>query len=109
MLPLTDARDKAQVVWALAVLKEQAAVPDILAEFSAGHLQNLENLDKTPSFDPKVIIDVVGPQKIASNELLTHKDKSVRTLVAAALSEAGHARGRRAADQAAQRLRTPKW
>lgn len=88
VLPLTDARDKAQVVWALAVLKEQAAVPDILAEFAAGHLQNLENLDKTPSFDPKVIIDVVGPQKIASNELLTHQDKSVRTLVAAALSEA---------------------
>jgi HEAT repeat protein len=63
-------------------------VPDILAEFSAGHLQNLENLDKSPSFDPKVIIDAVGPQKIASNELLTHKDKAVRTLVAAALSEA---------------------
>jgi HEAT repeat protein len=88
VLPKTDARDKAQVVWALAVLKEPAAVPDILAEFSAGHLQNLEDLEKKPSFDPKVIVDVVGPQRIASDELLKHKDKSIRTLVAAALSEA---------------------
>lgn len=88
VLPKTDARDRAQVVWALAVLKEQAAVPEILATFSAGLLQNLEDLDKKPAFDPKVIVEVVGPQKIASDELLTHKDKSVRTLVAAALSEA---------------------
>ncbi len=88
VLPRTDARDRAQVVWALAVLKEAAAVPDILVEFAAGRLQNLEALDKSPSFDPKVIIDVVGPQKIASDELLTHKDKAIRTLVAAALSEA---------------------
>ncbi len=87
VLPRTDARDKAQVVWALAVLKESAAVPAILEEFASGHLQNLEALDKSPSFDPKVIIDAVGPQRIASDEFLTHKDKSIRTLVAAALSE----------------------
>lgn len=87
VLPKTDARDKAQVVWALAVLKEQAAVPEILSEFAAGHLQNLEGLDRKPMFDPKVIVDVVGPQKLASDELLKHKDKSVRTLVAASLSE----------------------
>jgi HEAT repeat protein len=88
VLPKTDARDKAQVVWALAVLKEPAAVPDILAEFSAGHLQNLEDLDKKAAFDPKVIVDAVGPQKLASDELLKHPDKSVRTLVAVSLSEA---------------------
>lgn len=87
VLPKTDAKDKAQVVWALAVLKEQAAVPDILSEFTSGHLQNLEDLDKKPAFDPKVIVDVVGPQKLASDELIKHKDKSVRTLVAASLSE----------------------
>jgi HEAT repeat protein len=87
VLPKTDARDKAQVVWALAVLKEPAAVPDILAEFTSGHLQNLEDLDKKTAFDPKVIVDVVGPQKLASDELLKHKDKSVRTLVAVSLSE----------------------
>ena len=88
VLPKTDARDRAQVVWALAVLGEQAAVPDILAEFAAGHLQNLEDLNGEQSFDPKVIVDVVGPQQLASDELITHKDKAVRTLVAVALSEA---------------------
>jgi HEAT repeat protein len=87
VLPKTDARDRAQVVWALAVLKEPAAVPDILSEFTMGRLQNLEDLDKKSAFDPKVIVEVVGPQKLASDELLKHKDKSVRTLVAASLSE----------------------
>ncbi len=88
VLPKTDSRDKPQVVWALAVLKEPAAVPEILAEFAAGHLQNLENLDKKPAFDPKVIVEVVGPQKLASDELIKSKDKAIRTLVAIALSEA---------------------
>jgi HEAT repeat protein len=87
VLPKTDARDKAQVVWALAVLKEQAAIPAILAEFTSGHLQNLEDLDRKGAFDPKVIVDVVGPQRLASDELLKHPDKAVRTLVAASLSE----------------------
>ncbi|MDB4972908.1 MAG: repeat protein [Myxococcaceae bacterium] len=87
VLPKTDATDKPQVVWALAVLKEPSAVPDILSEFSSGHLQNLEDLDGNPSFDPKVIVDVVGPQKIASDELLKNSNKSIRALVAAALAE----------------------
>jgi HEAT repeat protein len=34
VLPKTDTRDKPQVVWALAVLKEPAAVPDILKKIS---------------------------------------------------------------------------
>ncbi len=88
VLPKTDARDRPQVVWALAVLKEQAAIPDILQEFTSGHLQNLEDLDRKPTFDPKVIVDVVGPQRIASDELLKNPNKSVRALVAAALAEA---------------------
>lgn len=88
VLPQTSAVDRPQVVWALAVLKEPAAVPDILTEFSSGHLQNLEDLEGKVSFDPKVIVDVVGPQKLASDELLKHKEKSIRALVAAALAEA---------------------
>jgi HEAT repeat protein len=91
VLPKTDARDKAQVVWALAVLKEQAAIPAILTEFTSGHLQNLEDLDRKGAFDPKVIVDVVGPQRLASDELLKHPDKAVRTLVAASLSESATA------------------
>ena len=88
VLPKTDEKDRAQVVWALAVLKEQAAVPEILSQFSMGRLQRLEDLDKKNAFDPKVIADVVGPAKLASDELITHKEKSVRVLVASALSEA---------------------
>lgn len=91
VLPKTDTRDKPQVVWALAVLKEAAAVPEILSEFAAGHLQNLEDLDKKPAFDPKVIVDVVGPAKLSSDELIKSKDKAIRTLVAVALSEAASA------------------
>lgn len=88
VLPNTTTIDKPQVVWALAVLKEAAAVPEILAEFAAGHLQNLEGLDGKEVFDPKIITDVVGPQRLSSDELVKHNDKAVRVLVAMALSEA---------------------
>jgi HEAT repeat protein len=91
VLPATTAVDKAQVVWTLAVLKEPAAVPEILREFSSGHLQNLEDLDGKPSFDPKVIVDVVGKQKLASDELLKNSNKSIRALVAQALAEVADA------------------
>jgi HEAT repeat protein len=91
VLPTTTAVDKAQVVWTLAVLKEPAAVPEILSEFSAGHLQNLEDLDGKPAFDPKVIVDVVGKQKLASDELLKNPNKAIRALVAQALAEAADA------------------
>ncbi len=91
VLPSTTAVDKAQVVWTLAVLKEQAAVPEILTEFTSGHLQNLEDLDGKPTFDPKVIVDVVGKQKLASDELLKSPNKSIRALVAQALAEAADA------------------
>jgi HEAT repeat protein len=90
VLPQTTATDRAQVIWTLAVLKEAAAVPDILAEFASGHLQNLENLKGEPSFDPKVITDVVGTKRLGSDELVGHKDKAVRVLVAAALAEAAN-------------------
>jgi HEAT repeat protein len=91
VLPTTTAVDKAQVVWTLAVLKESAAVPEILNEFTSGHLQNLEDLDGKPTFDPKVIVDVVGKQKLASDELLKNPNKSIRALVAQALAEAADA------------------
>jgi len=90
VLPKTDATDRPQVVWALAVLKEQAAVPDILTEFSSGHLQGLEDLEGRDAFDPKVIVDVVGPQKLASDELVKNPKKPIRALVAAALAEAAN-------------------
>ncbi|MCB9591817.1 MAG: HEAT repeat domain-containing protein [Sandaracinaceae bacterium] len=81
ILPNTDARDRAPVVWALAVLGESAAADAIIDEFSSGRLQG------QPGFDPRVISDVLGPERLSSNELLNHAEVSVRTLTAAALAE----------------------
>ena len=81
-LPSTDEKDRSQVVWALAVLKEQSASDAILAEFVRGIWQ------KQDDFDPKIITEALGIQKLSSPELTGHADKPVRALVAMALSEA---------------------
>lgn len=83
VLPETDERDRPQVIWALAVLREEAASDAIVEAFSKGFLQN------QPGFDPKIITDVLGPQRLASDELLTHEEESVRNLTAQALAEVG--------------------
>lgn len=82
VLPKSDEKDKPQVVWALAVLKETAAADAILAEFTSGRLQ------AQPGFDPQIITKAIGIAKLSSPELTGHKEKSVRALVAMALSEA---------------------
>jgi HEAT repeat protein len=82
VLPKTDAKDKPQVVWALAVLKERAASDAIIAEFTTGLLQS------QPGFDPKVITEALGIPKLSEPANTGHKEKSVRALVAMALSEA---------------------
>lgn len=81
-LPETDEKDRPQVVWALAVLKESSATDDILDQFTKGLLQG------QPNFDPKVITEALGITKLSSPALTGHEDKSVRTLVAVALAEA---------------------
>jgi len=81
ILPDTDSRDRAPIVWALAVLGESAASDYIIEEFQAGRLQGQEG------FDPRVISDVLGPERLSSNELLNHEEVSVRALTAAALAE----------------------
>jgi len=81
VLPKTDAKDRPQVVWALAVLKESGATEAILEQFVAGLLQG------QPGFDPKVIADAVGTQRLSSPALVGHDNKGVRVLVASALSE----------------------
>jgi HEAT repeat protein len=82
VLPKTDAKDKPQVVWALAVLKERAASDTIIGEFTTGLLQ------AQPGFDPKVITEAIGIAKLSEPANTGHKEKSVRALVAMALSEA---------------------
>jgi HEAT repeat protein len=81
-LPTTDEKDRSQVVWALAVLKEQGASDAILQEFVRGIWQKYDD------FDPKIITEAIGIQRLSSPELTGHNDKPVRALVAMALSEA---------------------
>ncbi|MFI5306514.1 MAG: HEAT repeat domain-containing protein [Polyangiales bacterium] len=82
VLPTSDEKDRTQVVWALAVLREPSASDAILEEFTRGHLQ------AQPDFDPQIITKVLGIPKLSSPELTGHKEMSVRALVAMALSEA---------------------
>ena len=82
VLPSSDAKDRPQVVWALAVLKEPNAAEAILKEFTSGLLQ------AQPGFDPKIITEAIGIQKLSTPELTGHDEKPVRALVAMALSEA---------------------
>ena len=83
VLPNAPTGARAAVVWALAVLGESAAADAIIEEFSSGRLQG------QPGFDPRVISDVLGPERLSSNDLLNHEETSVRTLTAAALAETG--------------------
>ena len=82
VLPTSDAKDKPQVIWALAVLKEPQASDAIINEFTTGLLQ------AQPGFDPKVITDAIGIAKLSLPENTAHKEMSVRALVAMSLSEA---------------------
>ncbi|MCG8557368.1 MAG: HEAT repeat domain-containing protein [Proteobacteria bacterium] len=81
VLPHTDERDRPQVVWALAVLREQAATDAILSEFTKGLLQ------AQPDFDARVVATVFGVHKLGSSALTAHPEESVRALVATALAE----------------------
>lgn len=83
VLPNCDARDRAAVVWALAVLNEPAAADAIVEEFAAGHLQGQHG------FDPRIVVRVLGVSRLATNEMTSHPNVGVRVLVAQALSEAG--------------------
>jgi HEAT repeat protein len=85
VLPTCDIRDRAPVVWALAVLGESAASNEIIEEFAAGRLQHQHG------FDPRVITNVLGVGRLSSPELMDHESVGVRTLVAQALSEAATA------------------
>jgi HEAT repeat protein len=85
VLPNTDALDRTQVVWALAVLGESNAADAIIEQFVAGRLQDMEG------WNPGVITRVLGAERLASDELLNHEEDSVRLLTAQALAESGEA------------------
>ncbi len=83
VLPTTDVIDRAAVVWALAVLRESRAADAIIEEFSRGGLQDKEG------FDPRIITEVLGPERLGSEQLITHRSEPVRRLTALALAESG--------------------
>lgn len=82
VLPDCDARDKAQVLWTLAVLREDRAAEAIVEGFSQGMFSGMDD------FDPAVITQVLGPARLGSDDLLNHAEVSVRVLTAHALAEA---------------------
>jgi HEAT repeat protein len=81
-LPTCDVTDRAPVVWALAVLHQQAASDAIIEEFAAGTLQGMDG------FDARVVQQVLGVERLSSADLTDHQSTGVRTLVAQALAEA---------------------
>lgn len=85
VLPETTEIDRSQVVWTLAILRaqEDAAIEAIIADFSAGHLQSLDG------FEPRIITDVLGVERLSSAELTGHEREAVRRLTAHALAEEG--------------------
>lgn len=82
VLPTCDITDRATVVWALAILHQPQAADAIISEFAAGTLQN------QPGWDPRVVQQAIGVERLSSAELTDHESIGVRTLVAQALSEA---------------------
>ncbi len=79
----SDERDRTQVIWALAVLREQSAAKAIMEAFGQGMLQ------AQPNFDPKVIVDAVGVDQLSASTLLESPQPATRLLVAQALAEEG--------------------
>jgi HEAT repeat protein len=81
VLELTDVRDRAQVVWTLAVLREPRASDAILDAFRSGLISKIEG------YDPRIVAEALGPARLSSDELIKHEDGSVRVLTAHALAE----------------------
>lgn len=82
VLPTTDAADRAPVVWALAILHQQEAADAIIEEFANGTLQ------AQPGWDPRIVQQAIGVQRLSAAELTDHESVGVRTLVAQSLAEA---------------------
>jgi HEAT repeat protein len=73
-----------QIAWALAVLKESSAFPDIMKLYRAGELATVQRLGGGLAFDPNMLVDLVSLDQLAA----MYKDESpaVRQLVATVLS-----------------------
>ena len=83
VLPDTDERDRNQVIWTLAVLRsqDQAFIDAMLKAFSTGELQHIEG------FDHRLVTEVLGVERLSSEQLTGHETEAVRLLTAHALAE----------------------
>ncbi|MBP9113003.1 MAG: HEAT repeat domain-containing protein [Polyangiaceae bacterium] len=90
----SDASDKPQIAWALAVFKESSIFPEILNLYLDGHLEKVQRLDEGMAFDAETFAELVPLEKWASlidDPVLTKKPnfESVKQLVATSLSRTG--------------------
>lgn len=85
VLPDTETADRSQVVWTLAVLRtdNQTAIDAIVEGFSEGSLQSLDG------FEPRIITEVLGVERLSTPALTDHDVEHVRRLTAHALGEDG--------------------
>src|SRR4029079_6303804 len=75
---------KPQITWALVELGEKSAVKTVLEEYRAGHLAQVQTLDKANVFDPNKLVALVGVDELAN--MAKDPSPAVRQLVATVLS-----------------------
>ncbi len=83
-LKVAGSGSKPQIAWALAVLREPQAFPEVLSLYRAGHLAGIQRLGGGSAFDPNKIVEIVPLEKIAA--LAGDESVSVRQMVATVLS-----------------------
>ncbi|MEM7607218.1 MAG: HEAT repeat domain-containing protein, partial [Myxococcota bacterium] len=85
ILPETNEVDRSQVLWTLAVLRTQddAVLGTLIEAFSQGQIQTLDG------FEPRIVADVLGVERLSSPALTDHNSEPVRRLTAHALAENG--------------------
>ncbi|MBK6579151.1 MAG: hypothetical protein IPG17_23780 [Sandaracinaceae bacterium] len=96
----TDERDRAQVVWTLALLREERAADAVLEMFMSGRLQALDD------FSPDVVVAVLGTERLGTDALIRHDSESVRVLTAHALAEG---RGTEVVEPLTRACCRPSW
>jgi HEAT repeat protein len=92
MKALADAKaeSKPQITWALVELGEKAAIKTVLEEYRAGHLAQVQTLDKANVFDPNKLVALVGVDELAN--MAKDPSPAVRQLAATVLSRNAEAK-----------------
>lgn len=86
VLPTTDPTlDRVEVVWALVVVNEPQAWPQIRALLESGRLQQVKTLGQRNAFDPALVARVAGVSRLI--ELANSNSPGAKRLAALTLSE----------------------